>query len=1617
MGFTEYKRGYIKECKYSKHGAHLGKPISIKNIDSYSNNVNNISHICSVDNLDNKSDDIFLFTHNDKIMLQVQINRKNLLLEVDTGASRSVLSSNILSMLIPNYSNKLKKYRHSISLKGVSGKYLEIKGLYKINMKIPGLGKIDHKFFVIENPNVTLIGRDFLYTTGLSIINENGAYHLRFSRTNLSIKEGTIRNKSEISILPNSSKEVKIIVNNFLDADYCVTLLDRPNGIIMPEVISNVRTIKNEKSINIVLINSTPKEINVLQNKAKFLLKICHDEIIDPKEINPDIMVNRLKLNYHPGQVPPHYDIYFTNKRHHDYSHKFKLANVCVECITRNDIKNIEEYHLSHTTEKINSLENSEFDSFELEKDCVMNHELAPPPLDIDKEEVRLKIEEICSKYDNKVKFYLKPALERNMELLSQNSWNVSTTKETLHFDLKKEIPKNTRIYPIKSEYTANFFATLQYLLYYKIIARSDPGNNWGSPVFCIGRKTNDPLKAKAVRLLVDLRIPNSCLKSDVSASMISCMDILKEIPQNTKYITILDLRNAFYSIPYSKEVLDSGYSRFVCEFGSFYFLKAAQGSSILPSFMTGYLIKRLYLDSEDYPSFLANVKAFFDDIIISCKVGTSLKDHFLKVVNILDRITAAGFSLSLEKSTFAVDLEKDQVDVLGYSISQNKISASGKRRDEIKKLLVKPKTIRDIQKLTGILNYIRPVLNSKELELLAELPEYIKRTNLAKAKSVIWDERGDDILREMNKSLDENPLTLMIPPRNSLIVMYTDASNYTLGCVLFYVPLNEICTNNEYESLKCEIGTTFHDHIECMKIPVCAISNVFYEFLELVYEIYYCYNPSVNPSNNHVINLITRELVINTPLLIYKFGEECFKNIVKDIQNGISTSEYACHLILFSLSKILGRAIMVMLNKYLKVPFIQIGEHQELSPIIIGMASNEFQIFALKEIFLDLRPFSRINIDSVSPQFIFNAFKKAYKESKFHFGGVYSKKISDSFSRSPIHTKELAALSQSLAFFSEYIKTNCCVAIIDNSTIMHNLKNFKGRETQKMFRLGLSLTSEYPRLQLCLCSTTQMKADLLTRLHNSDEFIPGPIDNNLVGINDYVTLCENQLKINYEDQSSLGHILSLENVEESINLASTLSMEYGIGHLVSIEKLVSENIQYHFDKLSDENYKNIQGVLYKDGKIVIPPTLYLAYVIKYHIRKHLGINRLYDEMINDYFIENKTLLKNEIKNLLGACLICACSKATYDKKYIWNSRYGNEINYSWSSDVIEFQKIKYKKTYRIDGLLLVIDNVSKFVSICYLESLTTTCIINALLSLFGQLKIPKILLTDNASYWMSKSFQVFLNTFGIKQVKSAPIHSKSRSIVERSIGEFRAFSRTFMMQHPDIRPELGYLFCARIHNNTKLTRLPVNPHFLTHFHDTTYVMSNDFSKSILEEFEDRLVLGNDENENKKRLDAVKLYQDAMIKREELHKQRMKILNKNKKPPNLSEGDIVVIKKFNRHQKHLPIFLYDPNVIIEVRSKLVICESLLTGVIRNRAVSHVKKISKIENFNFPKELLLKHKIYSNELLQMLKDNIEMEAVEKDNGKNKAVTRSDVKNSENESSDEEFSPKEVDFHLV
>ena len=155
----------------------------------------------------------FFQSSQDQIMIRTKMFNKFLTLQIDTGASISCISDSILKSLHPNYEKNLKSYGTKFGLSGVTGDQLSIKGIYKMPMVIPMLGLIYMKVTVVSNPNVRLLGMDFLRKTKMSLIYKDGKHHIAFEKSSINKmrkEEGIIYNDKEITLQGNSESVKKM---------------------------------------------------------------------------------------------------------------------------------------------------------------------------------------------------------------------------------------------------------------------------------------------------------------------------------------------------------------------------------------------------------------------------------------------------------------------------------------------------------------------------------------------------------------------------------------------------------------------------------------------------------------------------------------------------------------------------------------------------------------------------------------------------------------------------------------------------------------------------------------------------------------------------------------------------------------------------------------------------------------------------------------------------------------------------------------------------------------------------------------------------------------------------------------------------------------------------------------------------------------------------------------------------------------------------------------------------------------------------------------------------------------------------------------------------------------
>jgi len=144
------------------------------------------------------------------------------------------------------------------------------------------------------------------------------------------------------------------------------------------------------------------------------------------------------------------------------------------------------------------------------------------------------------------------------------------------------------------------------------------------------------------------------------------------------------------------------------------------------------------------------------------------------------------GFKIDSQKCTFLHDLKKDgDIQALGYNLSYEGITASPKYINSLKKIKA-PADLKQLMSLLGSLNYIRIMLPLKMHESINML------YTLLREKTFKWTEIAESHYRKIMKGLEENVFKLYVPSRNSIYMLYTDASSYGLGATLLALDLQE---------------------------------------------------------------------------------------------------------------------------------------------------------------------------------------------------------------------------------------------------------------------------------------------------------------------------------------------------------------------------------------------------------------------------------------------------------------------------------------------------------------------------------------------------------------------------------------------------------------------------------------------------------------------------------------------------------------------------------------------------------------------------------------------------------------------------------------------------------
>ncbi|KAG0439644.1 Transposon Tf2-9 polyprotein [Dictyocoela muelleri] len=165
----------------------------------------------------------------------------------------------------------------------------------------------------------------------------------------------------------------------------------------------------------------------------------------------------------------------------------------------------------------------------------------------------------------------------------------------------------------------------------------------------------------------------------------------------------------------------------------------------------------------------LSFVKVFLDDVLIHSE---DFEAHYSHLKIVLGILRQNGLTLNIEKSTICAE----RVNFLGHIISAKGISPD---TDTIKKIAEnKPRSIRDIQKILGIINWYRPFIENIAAKTL------FLTHKLKQDKKFVWEKKDDEAMHLIIKDVEKG-LTLKFPIFEKPFELYTDASNSSISGVL----------------------------------------------------------------------------------------------------------------------------------------------------------------------------------------------------------------------------------------------------------------------------------------------------------------------------------------------------------------------------------------------------------------------------------------------------------------------------------------------------------------------------------------------------------------------------------------------------------------------------------------------------------------------------------------------------------------------------------------------------------------------------------------------------------------------------------------------------------------
>jgi hypothetical protein len=344
-------------------------------------------------------------------------------------------------------------------------------------------------------------------------------------------------------------------------------------------------------------------------------------------------------------------------------------------------------------------------------------------------------------------------------------------TQSEIDFTLKDDKDFYIRPFYSSRDDRQHLEKQIQELLKMNIIEHSE--TRYISPAFLVKKFTPDG-KPKH-RMVIDYRHLNTLIQRPNFSPNLFKQAIELIGQEQSKYITLVDIKSAFYALNLSKR--SQKYTGFTPYHGSasYVFKRLPMGLNISPAKFTNFIVSilRNIPNSDDF------ALPIMDDLLI---VSHTESDHLEHIDQVLSVMAKYGLKLSLDKCHFA----KKSLTYMGYNISFDNsdcpiVQIEQSKVDAITKLKP-PRTIRQLRSFLGMILFLSPHL--KELQIIAKPLYDLTRKRDTKSTKLPWTDVHDKAFNDLKRLITRAPV-LYAPTRDGHFVLKVDTSKHGTGAEL----------------------------------------------------------------------------------------------------------------------------------------------------------------------------------------------------------------------------------------------------------------------------------------------------------------------------------------------------------------------------------------------------------------------------------------------------------------------------------------------------------------------------------------------------------------------------------------------------------------------------------------------------------------------------------------------------------------------------------------------------------------------------------------------------------------------------------------------------------------